>query len=178
MALARNNDVPDRLFEAGLRLFADSILAYAPLKERTGRLRFYPPMVLIFWSAFETFARFSSLMMINTVEQVPREVSNFLLETETLLARGGKVETVTKFRPILDRYEYLLLYGYGYKIDRGSVHWQRLEKAKELREYYAHLDVKESRSISSLEVLAFMEAVLLGIIWPSSELKRTQLLGV
>jgi len=47
-----------------------------------------------------------------------------------------------------------------------------------LRDYYTHLDVKEPRSISSEEVLNFMEAVLLGIIWPSAEMKSTQLIGI
>lgn len=39
LALVRNNDVPVRLFEAGLRLYADSILAYRLKKDRTGALR-------------------------------------------------------------------------------------------------------------------------------------------
>lgn len=177
LALIRNNDVPFRLFEAGLRLYADSILAYALKKERTGELRYYPPVILIFWSAFETFVRFSSEMMLHTVKDVPGEVANFLRETETSF-RDGKIRTFQKFQPVLDRYAALLLYGYRYKVDRGSRHWQRLEKAKELRDYYTHLDVKESRSLSSTQVLDFMEAVLLGIIWPSSELKRTQLLRI
>jgi len=177
LALTRNNDVPARLFEAGLRLFADSILTYAQKNERTGQLRYYPPVLLIFWSAFETFVRFSSEMMLNTVKDVPREVAHFLRETETSL-RHGKIQTTQKFQPVLDRYTELLHYGYRYTVDKGSRHWQRLETAKELRDYYTHLDVKESRSLSSSEVLAFMEAVLLGIIWPSSELKRTQLLRI
>lgn len=178
LALIRNNDVPIRLFEAGLRLFADSILAYTSKKQRVGELRYYPPVILIFWSAFETFIRFSSQMMLNTVKGVPREVANFLTETETSLDRSGRIRTTTRFQPVLDRYAMLLLYGYEYKVDKGSRHWQRLEKAKELRDYYTHLDVTESRSLSSGEVLDFMEAVLLGIVWPSSELQRTLLLRI
>jgi hypothetical protein len=178
LALIRNNDVSVRLFEAGLRLFADSILAYTCKKERVGELRYYPPVILIFWSAFETFVRVSVQMMLKTVKDVPREVANFLNETETSLDRNGRIHTTTKFQPVLDRYAALLLYGYTHKVDKGSRHWQRLEKAKELRDYYTHLDVKESRSVSSREILDFMEAVLLGIIWPSSELKRTQLLRI
>lgn len=41
-ALTRNSDVPSRLFEAALRLFGDSIVAYHDDKERVGPLRFYP----------------------------------------------------------------------------------------------------------------------------------------
>lgn len=47
-----------------------------------------------------------------------------------------------------------------------------------LRDYYTHLDVHDPRSISAEQVLNFMESVLLGIIWPSAEIKRTQLLGI
>ncbi len=120
LALTRNNDVPRRLFEAGLRLFADSILAHACEKERMGKLRYYPPVILIFWSAFETFVRFSSNMMLNTVKHVPKEVATFLTETESSLDRTGRIRTTAKYQPVLDRYATLLLYRYGYKADRGS----------------------------------------------------------
>jgi hypothetical protein len=72
----------------------------------------------------------------------------------------------------------LLQYGYKWKVDRGSRFWQKLKDAKDLRDYYTHLDVNSPRAISTGQVLEFMEAVLLGIIWPSCELKRTLLLGV
>jgi hypothetical protein len=63
-------------------------------------------------------------------------------------------------------------------VDRGAKHWQRLEAAGDLRDYYTHLDVTDPRSVSASQVLDFMEAVLLGIIWPSCEIRRTQLLGI
>ena len=47
-----------------------------------------------------------------------------------------------------------------------------------LRDYYNHLDVNDPRSVSSEEVLNFMEWVLLGIIWPSAEMKIIQLIGI
>lgn len=71
-------------------------------------------------------------MMLNTINDVPREVEHFLTETETSLERGGRIRTTTRYQPVLDRYAALLLYGYGYKVDRGSRYWQRLEEAKEL----------------------------------------------
>jgi hypothetical protein len=58
-----------------------------------------------------------------------------------------------------------LHYGFNLDIDRGNSHWQSLEKAKKLRDYYTHIEVTRSRSISAQEVLQFHEAVLLGIIW-------------
>src|SRR5262249_19542052 len=57
-------------------------------------------------------------------------------------------------------------------------HWHALENAKKLRDYYTHIDAMTSRSISTEEVLRYMESVLLGIIWPSDEIQRTLLLGV
>lgn len=78
---------------------------------------------------------------------------------------------------MLDRYALLLSYGYGWAPDKGSKFWQRLVAAKDLRDYYTHLDITEPRAITSEEVLEFMEDVLLGMIWPSSVLKRTLMLG-
>src|SRR5687768_13635131 len=53
--LTRNSDMPFRLFEAALRLFADSIITYHERVERKGNIRYYPSVILTFWSAFETF---------------------------------------------------------------------------------------------------------------------------
>ncbi|HBA38312.1 MAG TPA: hypothetical protein DCZ05_00805 [Deltaproteobacteria bacterium] len=176
--LIHNLDVPSRLLEAGLRLFGDSILAYHELKKRTGELRYYPPAILTFWGGFETFVRHTSELMLITVQNVPELVGRFLRDEETFVDRKGDLATRTRYQSVLDRYVVLLRYGYGYSVDRGSKHWQRLEEARMLRDYYTHLDVHDPRSISADQVLNFMEAVLLGIIWPSAEIKRTQLLGI
>ena len=61
---------------------------------------------------------------------------------------------------------------------RGSRFWQALEKAKELRDSYTHLDVSDPRVLKTSEVLEYIEAILLGIIIPSSHLQRTLMLGV
>lgn len=176
--LIRNVDVPSRLLEAGLRLFGDSILAYHDQKKRKGELRYYPPAILTFWSGFETFVRHTSELMLITVQNVPQAVGSFLHDEETFVDRKGNISTRTRYQSVLDRYVVLLRYGYRHHVDRGSKHWQRLEQARTLRDYYTHLDVNDPRSISSEQVLDFMEAVLLGIIWPSAEMKRTQLLGI
>ena len=68
-------------------------------------------------------------------------------------------------------------YAYNHKIDKGNLFWQNLEKAKALRDYYTHLDMQKPRSITTAEVGTFIEATLLGLIWPSSLLHRTLLLG-
>lgn len=176
--LIRNWDVPSRLLEAGLRLFGDSILAYHDQTKRKGEFRYYPPVILTLWSGFETFVRHTSELMLITVKSVPPAVASFLRDEETFIDRRGGISTRTRYQSILDRYVVLLRYGYGYHVDRGSKHWQRLEQARAVRDYYSHLDVNDPRSISSEQVLDFMEAVLLGIIWPSAEMKRTQLLGI
>ena len=176
--LMHNLDVPSRLLEAGLRLFGDSILACHELKKRTGELRYYPPVILTFWGGFETFVRHTSELMLVSVQNVPELVGSFLRDKETFVDRNGDLATRPRYQSVLDRYVALLRYGYGYRVDRGSKHWQRLEEARTLRDYYTHLDVNDPRSISAGEVLNFMEAVLLGIIWPSAEMKRTQLLGI
>ena len=176
--LTRNQDVPERLFESALRLFADSIALRAEEAKRTGELRYYPPVILTFWSGFETFVRRASELMIATVKDVPEPIANYLQERETFVTSGGVIKERTRFQSVLDRYALLLQYGYRWTPDRGNKFWQRLVAAKNLRDYYTHLDMTEPRAISAAEVLAFMESVLLGIIWPSSVLKRTLLLGV
>lgn len=176
--LIRNLDVPSRLFEAGLRLFGDSILAYHEQSERKGRLRYYPAIILTFWSAFETFVRYSSELMLITVPSVPLEVSNFLRDEETFVNPKGEIVKGIRYHSLLDRYVVLLRYGSNYQVDRGSMYWQNLEQARKLRNYYTHLDVNDPKSISSEQIIEFMEKILIGIIYPSAEMKRTQLLGI
>lgn len=177
-ALTRNQDVPERLFESALRLFADSIVLRASETVRAGELRYYPPVILTFWSGFETFVRRSSELMIATVRNIPEPVVNYLQEREAYVAADGTIKRRSRFQSVLDRYALLLQYGYNWSPARGNKFWQDLVAAKKLRDYYTHLDVSEPREISAGEVLKFMEAVLLAIIWPSSELQRSLLLGV
>jgi hypothetical protein len=176
--LTRNQDVPTRLCEAALQLYGDSLLAYHDTSERRGQLHYYPPVILTFWSGFETFVRISSERMLTTVPGVPREVAAFLRDEEFWVDRKGEVRTRTRFQPVLDRYAVFLKHGYKLEVDRGSRIWQQLEQAKELRDYYTHLDIDNPRALSSDDVLDFMEHVLLGIIWPSSLLQRSLLLGI
>jgi len=176
--LTRNTDVPTRFFEAALHLFSDSVIEYHRKTERKGELRYYPPVILTFWSGFETFLRHSSELLLATVPTVPREIANFLREEEPWVDHKGAIRTRSQFQPVLDRYAVFLKYGYNLEVERGSRYWQRLEQAKKLRDYYTHLDVSNPRSVSSADVLMFMEDVLLGIIWPSSLLQRSLLLGI
>lgn len=176
--LTRNSDVPTRLLESAFQTIVDSVVAYHGKEARNGQLRYYPPAILTFWSGFETFVRHSTELMLVTVLGVPDEVADFLRELEPWVDCRGEVCIRSRFRPVLDRYAVFLKHAYRHDIDRGSRFWQRLEEAKDLRDYYTHLDVNTPRAISVKEVLEFMEDVLLGIIWPCSILQRTLLLGV
>jgi len=176
--LTRSMDVSDRLFMSALRVFADSILTYSTSKNEPNRLRYYPPVILTFWSGFEAFVRHTSELMIHTSKGLPGPIAEYLRDEETRVSNKGVIGRERHHRAVLDRYMVLLQYGFDHKIDKGNKHWQALEKAKDLRDYYTHIDAMNSRFISCDEVLEYLEAVMLGIIWPSAEVKRTILLGI
>jgi hypothetical protein len=174
--LTRNSDMPERLMFSALQLLADSILAYYDKDEREGEIRYYPAIVLTFWSGFECFVRHSSEMLLQMVPDVPAPVAHFLRETENVVAANGTTRTRARYQSVLDRYSVFIFYAYRHQIDRGSPFWQALRKAKELRDYYTHLDVNAPRAITTAEVMSFIEGTLLGLIWPSSILRRTFML--
>lgn len=176
--LIKNWTVPTSMFEAGLRLFGDSILAYHNSKERAGEIRYYPSVLLTFWAGFETFVRQACEVMLLTVSHVPEPVVQFLREKEVYVENNGLIKMKQRFRGVLDRYRLLLRYGCGYDVNSNSTHWRGLRQAKQLRDYYAHLDLTEPRCISANDVAVCMEQILLGIIWPSSEIRRTLLVGI
>jgi hypothetical protein len=116
-------------------------------------------------------------MMILTSKGIPQAVSDYLREVVPLIDRKGNVAQRTQFAPVLERYSVLLKYGFALNVDRGSRWWQGLQAAKELRDYYTHVDASKSRSISEVQVLELLEAVLLGLIWPSSLAQRSVMVG-
>jgi len=178
--LIRNLDVPSRLFESGLLLFSESIVAYHSQSKRKGPLHYYPPVILTLWTGFEAFVRHASELMLTTVCNVPPEVENFLRDQTSFVDvdKKGEIRTKKRYQSVLDRYVVMLRYGHEYHVNRGSRYWQRLDEARRLRDYYTHVNISESRSISSEQVIHFIESVILAIIWPSAEIGRTQLLGI
>ena len=174
--LTRNSDMPHRLMLSALQLLADSILAYHDKEEREGEIRYYPAIVLTFWSGFECFVSLSSEMLIQTVPDVPAPVAHFLRETENVVEANGTIRTRARYQSVLDRYSVFIFYAYHHQIDRGSSFWQALRKAKEVRDYYTHLDVNAPQAITTADVISFIERTLLGLIWPSSILRRTLML--
>jgi hypothetical protein len=178
--LTRSMDVGRRLFYSALRVFGDSILTYATehAKRNPSELRFYPPVILTFWSGFEAFVRHSSELMIHTSKELPEAVADYLRDEQTVVDRKGAIKKERKHRPALDRYAVLLQYGMAYKVDRGNKYWQALERARDLRDYYTHLDAMNSRALSSDDVFDFLETVMLSIIWPSAAVEHTLQLGI
>jgi hypothetical protein len=178
--LTRSMDVARRLFYSSLRVFGDSIFTYATgrEKENPSQLRFYPPVILTFWSGFEAFVRHSSELMIPTSKDLPGPIADYLRDEITNVNKKGVIDKETRYRPVLDRYGVLLQHGLGYKVDRRSKYWQALEKAKDLRDYYTHIDAMNSRALSSDDVFDYLETVMLGIIWPSAEVQHTLQLGI
>ncbi len=177
-SLSRNMNVSNNLFGAALRLFADSIIAYHDLDERKGNIRYYPPIIMTFWSGFETYVRYSSELLLITVDDISSVKANYLLEREIRLNKKGDEYIINKYQPVLDRYALFLKCAYDYAVDRGNKYWQTLQTTKDLRDYYAHLDVHDPKAVSSRDVLDYMEAIMMGLIWPSCELKRTLLVGI
>ena len=177
-SLSRNMNVSNNLFGTALKLFADSIIAYHDLQERIGGIKYYPPVIMTFWSGLETYVRYSSELLLITVNGISPVTADYLLEQEVYVNKKGEECTRDKYQPVLDRYALFLKCAYGFTVDKGSRYWQALQAAKDLRDYYTHLDVHDPRAVSSQDVLDYMEAIMMALIWPSCELKRTLLLGI
>jgi hypothetical protein len=174
--LTRNSDMPFRLMLSALQLLGESIVTYAQSKEREGEIRYYPAVVLTFWSGFESFVRYSSELLLVTVPSVPPPVALFLREIENVVDARGRIGTRTKYQSVLDRYSVFLASAYDLQVDRGNRFWQGLVKAKVLRDSYTHIDVNLPRAITTGDVLEFIEWTLLGLIWPSSLLGKSLML--
>lgn len=177
-ALMHNQDGPHALFVAALDLLGQSILSYHGDRERKGRLRFYPSILMTCWAGLEAFVRYQSELLTITAPALSPTVRDYLLEREETVDRLGKVVVRERWNPVLYRYATLLRHGYDYVPDRGARIWQALEKSKDLRDSYVHLDIQESRALGTAEVCDAFEAVLLGLIGPSCAIRRTVLLGV
>jgi hypothetical protein len=175
--LERNNYVSLALFQSGLRLLGDSIVEYDKAEPRSGNLRYYPAIILTFWSGFEAFVRYYSELMLLTTRGIPDTVQSFLREQEPTVDDKGLLITKQKNQPILKRYLVLLRWGHNFVVNRGDTYWQNLEKANELRDYYTHVGMTQVRAIKSSEIIEYLENVLLAIVVPSCKLQRTLFLG-
>lgn len=115
--LTRNSDVPVRLFDAALHIFADSIIAYHNSDNGKRELRYCPSVILTFWSGFETFIRYSSELLVVTSKHISSEITNFLQEREPYVDKKGDIVYRSKYQAPLDRYAVLLKYGYEFNVE-------------------------------------------------------------
>jgi len=165
---------PNELFWAGLRLFRDSLIEYCDAKEpRSGPLQYYPPILMTFWAAFEAFVHLYSEVLALAKPTVPAAVKQALLEVEDYVGRDGEVLTRPRQRPVLDRYWLLLRYGYGLDYDRGNKIWQAGQAALAKRNGLVHYEVSSAPSLVTLELWTHLEAILLLLVGPSTELKKS-----
>lgn len=176
--ISSNNDVPTSLFYSALHLLGESIVKYHDPPEFPPQLHYYPPIIFTAWSGFESFVRLKSELLIATVPNISIEIKHFLRELTAIVDSNGNVQEMTKYQPVIDRYNVLIRYGYQYTVDRGSHFWCRLKEANDLRNYYTHLPIQEPRDLSTDDVLNFLESIFLSIIVPSSHLQRTLLLQI
>jgi hypothetical protein len=167
--------VPFSLLTASLRLFGDSIIAYHERKERWDLYRFYPPILMTAWAAFESWVRINSEILTAVVPTLPAPAKDALLETRQVIQRNGDIKPQADRRPILERYWLLLKYGCSLEFDRGGRIWQNGERVAKLRDSLVHYNVAEAPSLKASEIWSHLEAVLLLFIAPSAALKRTLL---
>ena len=165
--------VPASLFMAALQLFGDSLIEYHERKQRWGVYRFYPPILMSVWSAFEAWVRISSKILVAVVPTLPRAIRDSLLEIRESVEQNGRIIEKPDRKPVLDRYWLLLKYGCDFEYDRSSARWQAVNKMRRVRDTFVHYDVTGAPSLAASEMWGYIEAILLLLIEPSTRLRRT-----
>ena len=170
--------VPASLFTAALQLFGDSVIEYHDRTRRWDVYRFYPPILMTVWSAFESWVRISSKILVALVPTLPSDIRNSLLEIR-FVEKNGKIEEKSKWRPVFKRYCLLLKYGCDleYSCDPEDDYTSPIGEAGDrmrlVRDSFVHYDASTAPSLTALEVWKHMEAMLLLLIEPSTKLRRT-----
>jgi hypothetical protein len=165
--------VPFSLLTAALQLFGDSLIEYHKRQQRWDLYRFYPPILMTVWSAFEAWVRMSSEIFVAVVPTLPRAVRDALLEVRSVVLPNGKIKEKSDRRPVLERYWLLLKYGCNLEYPRGNWIWQAGERVATLRDSLVHYDVSIAPSLTASEIWNQMEAVMLLFIAPSTQAQRT-----
>lgn len=165
--------VPYSLTTAALELFGDSLVAYRGAKRKHGVYRYYPSILMTIWSAFESWVRIYSEILVKVAENVPEPVKNSLLEERVIVDENGKIGRRNERRPVLDRYWLLLKYGCNIDFDRGGRIWQCGKQVADIRDNLVHYDVKKAPPLKALDIWTHMESVMLLFIAPSTVAKRT-----
>jgi hypothetical protein len=167
--------VPFSLLTASLQLFGDSLIEYHERQRRWDLYRFYPPILMTAWSAFEAWLRISSEILVAVVPTLPPAVRDALLEVRQVVGKNGEIEERADRRPVLERYWFLLKYGCNLEFDRGSRVWQAGASLVTLRDSLVHYNVSKAPSLTASQVWGHLEAVLLLFIAPSTLARRTLL---
>ena len=71
---------------------------------------------------------------------IPETIANYLSEQAVEVDKWGDLKRFDRHRSVLDIYAALLRDGFGFQVDRGATYWQELQKARELRDYYIHIE--------------------------------------
>ena len=162
---------PFELFFGTIRLLGDSIILYHNEDPRHGPYRYYPAILMSAWASFEAFVRVSSELFVKTARALPNSIQLALLESEDRIEKNGLIRSQCKFRPLLDRYWWLLKFGYGVEYDRGSRIWQMGQSALTKRNELVHYEVSDMPSLSATELWQHLESILLLLIGPSAQIR-------
>ena len=125
------------------------------------------------WASFEAFVRVYSELLAKTVPNLPVAVRQGLLETVEVLDEGGRIQKLSKRQRLLTRYWWLLKYGYGVEYDKGSRIWQMGREALRKRNALVHYELSDMPSVKATELCGHLEAILLLLIGPSTQAKRS-----
>lgn len=164
--------VPLSLFTAAFQLFGDSLIEYHGRKKRWDVYRFYPPILMTIWAAFEAWVRISSKILVAVVPTLPPDIRNSLLEVR-VVENNGKIEEKPNRKPVFQRYRLLLKYGCDCEYDIESAIWKAGDRLRIVRDSFVHYDVPRAPSLTASEVWNHIEAMLLLFIEPSTKLRRT-----
>jgi len=165
--------VPDSLLLASLRLLGDSIIAYHAPKDSWGWYRYYPSILMTAWSAFESWVRIHSEILVAVAPALPSAVKEALLESRTAVSGSGQIEQRPDRRPVMDRYWLLLKHGCDLEFDRGGRVWQKAREAATVRDSVVHYNVSIAPSITASQAWEHVESIMLLLIAPSCQAKRT-----
>jgi len=171
--VVKAQQVPRELFFGTLRLFGDAILGYHAQTDRSGPYRFYPAILVSAWASFEAYLRIYSELLVRTAKELPVTVKDALLEIEPFLDEQGRIQKRGRFQPLLNRYRWLLKFGYGCDFDRGSRIWQMGEAALKARNELVHYEIQGMPSLKTSELWSYLEAILLLFIGPSAQIRRS-----
>lgn len=165
--------VPASLFMAGVQLFGDSLLEYHGRDQRWDVYRFYPPILMTVWGAFEAWVRLASEVFVSVSKELPIEVADALLERRSFVDDSGNIKTKRESRPVLTRYRLLLKYGFDHEYSPQSAIWSAANETRNVRDSLVHYKAPEAPALTASKTWKHIESLLLLLIEPSTIVGRT-----